>query len=159
MTIEAQIARLDRSVEDFIRAVCALEDRSFTSMINRWSVRDIVAHLVGWNRYIIEGSEQIMTGELPWYDVDPGENYSKINAVVIRQYPSVNRTELVDELRASAAELMDFLRSVDAGDWDRYFGVRHGEETLTIRGTIDDLIADYVHHRRQITDQAAAAPG
>ena len=159
MTIEAQIARLDRSVEDFIRAVCTLEDPSFTSMINRWSVRDIVAHLVGWNRYIIEGSEQILGGELPWYDVDPGENYSKINAVVIRQYPSVNRTELVDELRASAAELMDFLRSVDAGDWDRDFGVRHGEETLTIRGTIDDLIADYVHHRQQITDQAAAAPG
>lgn len=150
MTIEEQVTKFDLCVYDFTRCVASLDEELFLMKINHWSLRDIVAHLAGWNRYIIEGSKQIKRGELPFYDIDPGEDYSNVNAVLIRQYSSGNKLELLDELRASAGELKHFLQSLNHSEWDRDYGVRHQGSTITVRNTVDDLISDYIHHREQI---------
>jgi hypothetical protein len=152
MTIEMQVSKLGLSVDNFARCVASLDEELFLKKINRWSPRDIVAHLIGWNRYIIEGSKQIKRGELPLYDIDPGENYSNVNAVLVRRYSPGSKQELLDELRASAGELKQFLQSLDHSEWDRDYGVRHQGSTITIRNTVDDLISDYVHHRKQIEE-------
>ena len=150
MPIDAQVARLDNGVEKLAAAVASLGEKQFLKRLNGWSSRDIVAHLIGWNRLIIEGSKQITRGELPIYDVDPGENYSKVNAELIRKYPSTDLHELLEELRISARELGQYLETLDADTWQRDFGVRHWDSTVTIRNTVDELIEDYDHHQRQI---------
>jgi hypothetical protein len=150
MTTEAQIRRLEKHVDDLHQSVSSLSERVFLAPISRWSPRDIVAHLVGWNRYLVEGAQQIRRGELPFYDVDPGDNYCKVNAVLVRRYFSTNREELLENLRATAHELTQFVRSLDPSEWDRDYGVRHAGSTITIRIGVDDLIDDYAHHREQI---------
>lgn len=152
MTIEMQVSKFGRSVDELAGCVASLDEELFLKKINRWSPRDIAAHLIGWNRYIIEGSKQIMRGELPFYDTDPGENYSNVNAALVRKYSSENKQELLDELRASAEELKQFLQSLDQSEWDRDYGVRHQGSTITIRNTVDDLISDYHHHNKQIEE-------
>ena len=117
----------------------------------------MVAHLIGWNRYIVRGGRQILCGELPFYDVDPGPNYSKVNAVLVREYADTDRSALLESLEASAGELMVFLRALDPSAWDRDFGVRHKGEMLTVKSTVDDLIADYHHHRVQLEELRASA--
>jgi hypothetical protein len=150
MTIEAQLRRLEKNVDDLCRCVSSLEGELFVTPISRWSPRDIVAHLVGWNRYLVEGGNQIRRGELPFYDIDPGDNYSKVNAILVRKYSSTNREGLLNDLRASAEELQQYLRSLDAAEWNRDYGVRHAGVTITIRNSVDELIDDYHHHREQI---------
>ena len=150
MTIEDQIVRLDQSVNAFVRCVSSLDEQHFLQKLNGWTPRDIVAHLVGWNGYLVKGGRQILRGELPFYDMDPGDDYSKVNAVLIREHSSSSSEELLTDLRRSARKLHEFLRSVDLSDWNRDHGVRHGSATITIRTTVDELIADYDHHRKQI---------
>lgn len=150
MTAKMQVIRLGLRVDDFARCVASLDEELFLKKMNHWSPRDMVAHLIGWNRSIIEGSKQIKRGELPFYDIDPGENYSKVNAALVRQYSSSNKQELLDELQASAGELKQFLLSLDPIDWNHDYGVRHQGAIITIRNTVDDLITDYAHHREQI---------
>ncbi len=150
MTIEDQIVRLDRSVKAFSQCVASLDEQRFLQKLNGWTPRDIVAHLVGWNRYVIKGGRQILLGELPFYDIDPGDNYSKVNAVLVGEHSSSSSEELLADLRRSARELKEFLRSVDLSDWNRDYGVRHGGSTITIKNTMDELIDDYDHHRKQI---------
>lgn len=152
MMVENQINRLELVVQGLERCVLSLTEEGFLTEKGHWSTRDILAHLVGWNRYVIEGSKQIKKGELPFYDVDPGENYSKVNAEHISKYPSSDRKELLDELQTSARELKQFLQSLDAEAWDRDYGVKHQGSTLTIRSTVDDLIGDYDHHIKQIKE-------
>jgi hypothetical protein len=152
VTIETQIANLGAGVEEFARCVDSLNEELFLEKGKRWSPRDIVAHLIGWNRYVIEGSKQLKRRELPFYDIDPGESYSNVNAVLVRDYSSTDKRELLDELHASAGELARFLESLNPGEWDRDYGVRHKGETLTIQGTVDELIRDYAHHRVQIEE-------
>ena len=109
-----------------------------------------MAHLVGWNLYLVQGADQIRRGELPFYDIDPGDNYSKVNAVLVRKHASTNREELLEALRASARQLQQYLRSLTTTDWDRDFGVRHAGAIITIRNSVDELIDDYQHHREEI---------
>ena len=152
MTPEEQSEQLERCVEAFAGSVAALDERLILRKVTTWTVRDIVAHLIGWNRYVVSGSRQILRGELPFYDVDPGPDYSNVNAALVREYADTDRSALLESLAASTQELTAFLRGVDPDKWDRDFGVRHQGETLTVKSTVDDLIADYHHHREQLED-------
>jgi hypothetical protein len=59
---------------------------------------------------------------------------------------------LLDELEASAQELIKNLGSLDPGEWARDYGVRHKEARVTIQNTIDEFIEDYDIHRKQIEE-------
>lgn len=150
MSLESRIERLHEVVASFERAVLDLDELRFLVSNGSWTPRDIVAHLIGWNRLVVEGSRQIRAGELPSYDEDPGQDFANVNARLIREHSTEGRRALLIELRASADELATVLGSVEATDWDRDFGVRHGDETLTIRGTVEELLADYVVHAGQL---------
>ncbi len=91
-----------------------------------------------------------MRGELPFYDVDPGEDYANVNRAHVREYPSPLKEVLLAELRASVRELSEALTLLDPGTWERDFGVRHKGQTVTVRSSVDDLIVDYAHHAEQI---------
>jgi hypothetical protein len=103
---------------------------------------------------MIEGSKQIKRGELPFYDIDPGVNYSKVNAVLVRQYSSRDKQELLDEFQTTAQELQKFLQSIDSSEWDRDYGVRHKGAVITIKNSVDELIDDYDAHRAEIEEWA-----
>lgn len=157
MTPEEQLDQLEFCIGAFAGSVASLDERLFLRKVNGWTVRDIVAHLIGWNRYVVRGARQILRGELPFYDVDPGPNYSNVNAELVREYAETDRSALLESLAATTAELTSFLRAVDSDSWERDFGVRHAGETLTVKSTVDDLIADYHHHRTQLEDLRAGA--
>ena len=159
--------QFEHRVEAFASSVAALDERLFLRKVNGWTPRDIVAHLIGWNRHIVRGAKQILCGELPFYDVDPGPNYSKVNAALVRACGDTDRSMLLEMLADSAGELTAFLRALAPGEWDRDFGVRHkGEELtvnstaddlVTVKSTVDELIADYDHHRRQLEELRASS--
>jgi hypothetical protein len=167
VTLKDQIDRLEHCVEAFAASVAALDENLFFKRVDGWTPRDIVAHLIGWNRHIMRGAKQILRGELPFYDVDPGSNYSKVNAALVHECGDTDRTVLLDRLAESARELNAFLRAIGPREWDRDFGVRHKGEDLTVdstaddlvtvKSTVDDLIVDYDHHRRQLEELRASA--
>ncbi len=149
-TLKSQGRELTDAVESFAQLVSSLDDETFLGPLGRWSARDVVAHLIGWNRYTLQGTKQIVGGELPFYDVDPGEDYANVNRLHLRDYPSRVKDELLTELRASAGELSEALSRLDPDTWSRDYGVRHKGQTVTIQSTVSDLIVDYAHHAQQI---------
>jgi len=157
-SIETQRGELHDAVGSFARLVEALDEKTFLGPLGRWSARDVVAHLIGWNRYTIRGARQIVRGELPFYDVDPGEDYANVNRAHLREYPSSVKDELLVELRASARELSEALSAIDPDSWSRDYGVRHKGQTVTIQSTVSDLIVDYAHHAGQIRGLTKSRP-
>ena len=67
MAIEDQVEKLVRTVKDFTECVDSIQREVFMRKLNDWSPRDVLAHLIGWNRYTIKGCEQIQRGDLPFY--------------------------------------------------------------------------------------------
>jgi hypothetical protein len=152
--INEQIRSLSSSVEEFARCIDSLPEGLFLKEINGWSPRDVLAHLVGWNRYTIEGCQQIRKGETPFYFIDPGKDFSKVNEVLVQQYDSRDKRQLLDELAVSANELTQFLLTLTPMDWEADFGVRYGRSTIAIQNTVSVLIREYIEHGRQIRDWA-----
>jgi hypothetical protein len=152
MNIEMQIAKFDQSIEDFVHCVASLNEEFFLKRSDHWSPRDVVAHLIGWNRYTIEGSNQIRRGELPFYEIDPGEDCCKVNAVLILEYSSTDIQEMLDELQVSYQELKRFIQSLDSSEWSRDYGVRLEGDVITIQNTVDELIEDYDIHTERIKE-------
>ena len=153
-TIETQMKSLAEGVRELRVAVEALSEDAFLGPLGNWTPRDIVAHLIGWNLYYIRGTQQLLDGELPFYAIDPGENYSNVNARLVAEFPSTNRTELLAEHGKAAHELAEFLRSLSEEQWRDSTGVLLEGEEVTIRQTVDWLIEDHHHHSEQIRDLA-----
>ena len=153
-TIDTQIKNLGEGVREIRVAVETLSDDAFLGTLGNWTPRDIVAHLIGWNRYSVRGAQQLLEGELPFYDIDPGEDYCNVNARLVAEYPSENRTELLAEHEKAAHELAEFLRSLSEEQWSGSTGVLMEGEELTIRQNVDWLIEDHHHHSEQIRDLA-----
>ncbi|MDI6785007.1 MAG: ClbS/DfsB family four-helix bundle protein [bacterium] len=151
-TIRQQIETFDKNLEDFIRCIKSLSKNQFIKKINGWSSRDILAHLIGWNYYTISGAENIRRRTSPDYLSNPGENFSKVNAELVRKYASPVRRKLLAELKTSSQELKRYMSRLDPSEWNRDFGVKWEGSSITIRNTIDALINDYVRHRKQIEE-------
>jgi hypothetical protein len=152
--IEAQIRHLHEGVREIRTAVETLSADTFLEGLGNWSPRDIVAHLIGWNRYMVLGARQLLSGELPFYDADPGRDYCDVNARLVAKYPSSNQTELLAEHERAAAELATFLRSLAPDMWMGDTGVLLDGEELKIGEGVDELIEDHFHHSRQIHEWA-----
>ena len=158
MTIKTQVDRFDQSVKKFASCIEALSEKSFLRKLNGWSPRDVVAHLIGWNRYYIIGCDQIRQGELPFYYVDPGEDFSKVNAAAVQLYDSTDAVELLHELEVSYQELARRLFSVDPNDWTRKKQTERLSYPVSIEMCIQAISDDYVHHQGEIEAWLEGAP-
>ncbi len=156
-TIEKQIDNLDEGVLAVRVAVEKLSSDAFLGALGNWTPRDVVAHLVGWHRYTARGARQLLEGELPFYEIEPGEDYSRANARLVAEYPSEDRVELLAELEKAAGEMAAFLRSLSEAQWRGGSGVLVEAEEMTIRQNVDWLIEDHHHHSEQIQDLATSA--
>lgn len=150
MTVEEQIRNLNNNIKEFSRYINSLPENLFLKKLDDWAPRDILAHLIGWNRSTIEGCQQIMKGETPWYFIDPGHDFSKFNARLVEEYNSKDRGRLIEELEVSAQELELFLVSIDDTRWDTGYGVTYKGGSVTVNNMVEGLNIDYVKHREQI---------
>jgi hypothetical protein len=154
MSTEEQVKRLARRIEEFARCVESPPEGAFLEKIGDWAPRDVLAHLIGWNRLTIAGCQQIARGETPFYFVDPGDDFSKVNAVLVRKYGATDQGRLLSQLEASVQELQQFVASLGPTEWETYYGVRYRGGVVTIRNTVDVLIYEYTVHRQRIEEWA-----
>jgi hypothetical protein len=147
---EVTLERLRSALESFIADLERIRPQSFLVRSNEWSPRDVAAHLVGWHRLTIEGCEDLRRGVTPAYFADVENDYATVNRALIGRYAATDRGELVEELRASFAELDAYIRSLPAGAWSADTGVRYRGEATTIANSVAVLIGDVDAHRRNL---------
>jgi hypothetical protein len=156
--IDDQVAALRQNVRDFIRCITSLPEDLFLTKMNGWAPRDVTAHFIGWNRASIRGSRDLMQGKTPYLLDDPGEDFSRANALLVKEISSRDRDGLVNLLRTSSGELAQFMLTLDPADWEKDWGVMFEGEPRTLQNSLGPLVEDYVNHRRQIeawTEQQA----
>ena len=148
MTVEESIAKLEANAAQFAACIVSFPEELFLAPIDAWAPRDVLAHLIGWNRYTMEGSELLLRGELPPYFADAGDDFAEVNAVSVRKYASKDRRELLGQLEVSLQELKEFLHSLAPDDWEA--GVPYKQYLITVENSVQALSDDYANHREQI---------
>jgi len=150
---ERVVAQLNALHEAFVRfkaCVASLPSGGFLERMNGWSPRDVTAHLIGWNRYTIEGCRAILRGACPLYVADESNDFRTVNRESVERYASSDRNELLAELDASFGELRAFLLTLSDPQWDKDFGVRYKGHVITVENNVEGLQMDYDRHREGI---------
>jgi hypothetical protein len=150
MTREQDLQALQRAFQTFTACISTLAVPVFLRRVTEWAPRDVVAHLIGWNRYTRTGCEQIRQGILPFYFADAGDDFRHINANSVQTYASPEKHALIEELTVSFQELLRFLICVPPEAWKADYGVRYQGEPVTITNTVGALSRDYREHTKAI---------
>jgi hypothetical protein len=144
------ITDLRQAVQDMRKTIRRIPEESCLDSMGEWSPRDILAHLIGWNRYTITACRKIRMGELPLKLAGNEGDYGIVDPDSVRLYNSTDCEMLLDEIETSYQSLENFLLFMKPEDWDKDFGVQTGEETLTIENVVRALIKNYQHHLKQL---------
>jgi hypothetical protein len=145
-----QLKGLEEALDRFKACIRLLPEALFTARMDDWTPRDVVAHLIGWNRHTIEGCREILEDRKPHYLGDAFNDFSNLNAQSVERYSCKDREGLLAELDSSFNELGAYLRTVDPDRWETHDGVRHEKWIITAPDSVDALRNDYEAHREEI---------
>lgn len=99
---EELIAELEREFAALVEAVQGLSDEQMgRPWYDSWSVRDILAHIIGWHHEMDDALERIARGERP---VPEGIDYNDVdgfNARFVETWAGTSPAALLPELKAS----------------------------------------------------------
>lgn len=146
-----QLQEHDQAYQDFVALVESLTPEQFLQQRGGWAPRDVVAHLIGWNRNIRLGCDEIRAGRVPFYHADAANDYRKFNAEFMQRYSARDIRPLLEELRLASQSLREYFESVDAQDWSRDFGPQHYRGgAATIGRCAESIAREYVEHGQEI---------
>jgi hypothetical protein len=115
-----------------------------------WTVKDMLAHLVGWDLANLAMAQEILAGKLPGFYAYYDHDWRSYNAQLVARHKLDNLAELLTSVRASHEQLVEFLHTVPVEEFDRDRGLRFRGYRVTIAGELQVEIRDEEKHYRQL---------
>ena len=117
-----------------------------------WSVKDVLAHLAGWDYTNIEAIQSVLAGNLPTFYKYRDRDWRTYNAMLVEKYRKGSFRELLSTVRTSHKKLVEFLQTIPPEHFNRDFGVRFRGYKVTVQRLIEADIKDVMVHCQQIKD-------
>ena len=150
---DKQLGDLETAYSAFMETMKNLASENFLASLGDWTPRDIAAHFVGWNRITLVGCSELREGVEPFYFYDGTNDYRKINARFLEQFPSTDRDELLKEIAITKDALIAYLKTIPESEWELDTGIVHYRgNPATVARCVDSLVRDYPKHRQEILD-------
>jgi len=147
----------DSAYADFVHQLRMLTPVQLLRQDGGWAPRDVVAHLIGWNRNIRSGCDEIRAGRVPSYHQDALNDYRTINAGFTAVYDSTDAQVLLMQLAEASRALRDYFEQISESDWARDFGPRHYRGgPATIDRCAESITREYEEHGRQMAGSLQA---
>lgn len=159
MSIKAQakkewiIGEMQRVRSELLAEVAALSRRERdTVFLGIWSVRDMLAHLAGWDFANLDAAKRIIKGRLPSFYDHHDRDWQTFNAMLVKKYRRDTFREQRAMLKRSQQMLVDHLQTIPPEDFNRDFGVRFRGYRVTIQRLFEADVKDVRIHHQQIVD-------
>lgn len=124
-----------------------------TVFLGVWSLKELIAHLIGWDFTNLAAAKDIQAEKLPAFYARYDKDWKTYNAGLVSTYKRDDFDELLALVRDSHRRLIEYLESVPAEVFERDFGVRSGRGTrVTIARLLQAEWQDEQEHLRQIQD-------
>ncbi len=117
-----------------------------------WSVKDLLAHLAGWDYTNLDAIKAVLAGRLPSFYEHRDRDWQTYNAMLVAKYKRDSLKELLALVENSQQELIEFLQSVTPESFSKDFGVRFRGYKVTIQRLLEADIKDVQVHCQQIKD-------
>jgi hypothetical protein len=117
-----------------------------------WSIKDLVAHLIGWDKTNLEAVKSVRDGQVPAFYEHRDPDWRAYNAILVKKYKKDIIQELLAAAKASQQRLITFLQSIPPEHFNMDFGVRFRGYKVTIQRLLEAETKDEQIHYKQITD-------
>src|SRR5512143_3352468 len=109
-------AQVSSALEDVRRKILVEEatfpeeqqDRAFVGI---WSVKDLLAHLAGWDHTNIKAASEVMAGELPSFYAHHDHDWQTYNAMLVSRHRRDSLEECVALAENTHRQLIEFARA------------------------------------------------
>ncbi len=115
-----------------------------------WSIKDLLAHLIGWLEANRKAVKAIQSGKLPEFYAYKDRDWQTYNARLVRKYKRDGLAELISTLQASHQKLIDSIQSISAEELEQDYGVRFKGYKVTIARLLQAELKDEKVHYTQI---------
>ncbi len=120
--------------------------------LGSWSVKDMLAHLIGWDETNLRAISELRQARLPEFYAHIDPDWRSYNAALVAQYRLDDPGLLLERLALSHARLLEAVIALDPGDLDRDWGVRYKGYRVTIARLLSAEAKDEREHARQIRE-------
>ena len=152
------IAELIEARACILAAASALPgERQDEVFLGVWSVKDLLAHLVGWDITNVEAVKEILAGKKPGFYARYDRGWKTYNAELVARYKRDDFAELLSSVEESHRELVEFLGTIPAEEFERDRGLRAGRYKVTIARLLQAEASDEQKHCTQIREFGARA--
>ena len=147
------ISGLIEARQNILREVSRLSDEDQVRVfLGIWSVRDLLAHLTGWDYTNIDAIQEVMSGRLPGFYDHHDRDWQTYNALLVKQHKQGSFDDQIASVRDSQHKLIEFLETVPPEVFNKDFGVRFRGYKVTVQRILEADIKDVQIHCKQITD-------
>jgi hypothetical protein len=125
-------------------------DQRQVAFVGAWDVKDLLAHLVGWDYTNTDAVRDMVAGRLPSFygRYDPG--WATYNASLVRKHRTDDWDALLAALHRSQDAVGAVLCCLPEPEFERQRRLPGRERPLTIAGLLRAAIRDEEEHLRQI---------
>lgn len=117
-----------------------------------WSVRDLLAHLIGWDNSNLEAAKRVLNGQVPAFYEHHDRDRQTYNAMLVKKYKKKSSRELLVKAKTSQEKIIRFMQTIPPEHFNKDFGVRFRGYKVTIQRLLEAETKDEQTHLQQILD-------
>lgn len=115
-----------------------------------WSIKDLLAHLIGWLETNRKAVKAIRAGKLPEFYAYKDRDWQSYNALLVSKYKRGSLAKLMSAMQISHQRLMDLIQTIPAEEFEQDRGVRYKGYKVTIARLLRAELKDEKVHYTQI---------
>lgn len=139
--------------QNILSAASALSDAQPDQIfLGIWSIKDLVAHLIGWDETNLAAIKSVRKGRIPAFYEHRDHDWQTYNALLVKKYKKGPFKEQLATATASQKRFIEFLQTIPPEDLNKDFGVRFRGYKVTIQRLLEAEYKDEQTHLKQIRD-------
>lgn len=142
------IEQYGEDYEAFLAAFSQFPEKHYDDQIlNNWGIKEILAHMAGWDLETIKAIQAAQKGELPWF-FDSENKVDTFNLEQVEKRKFISIPEVLAEMEVNHKKLIGFLEQFPKHLWHQGFGNMWHQQDVT-----PSLVCSYRHyaaHRQDI---------
>jgi hypothetical protein len=118
--------------------------------LGTWSVREMLAHLAGWDETNIRAADEILCDDLPSFYKYSDKDWASYNVKLVSEYSRENFEDLISLVGKTHTALVDKVEKISADELWRDRGIRARGWKVTIGRLLEVELEDEEEHYSQL---------
>ena len=121
------------------------------AFVGEWTIKELLAHLCGWDFTYLTAFEQVLKGEVPSFYAHYSPSWKRINERLIKEYRRADLEAMLAMMQDSQAQMVAFMQRFSDDDIFKDRGIRaENGYHVTIGGLLRSAVYEEYEHLEQI---------